>query len=575
MPEPPSAGSVYSRPRLPMPQTQRGSIHLPRLPNQQPTSMQHQEGRGNIPTPQSSPWANGVEGFQQAPVLLSQVPPGFHPHHTHLAHRHRVCSGQFDATHGNQFGAQVQPGTTHASYFPPQPHYAAGDYMAGLPVPPRHPGQGLQTNPAQGRFPQTMQQNRNAHAPASGHQNSPALAHPHMQTSPSPAQRQVGRRQQVRIIRENEFPMSPHGWTSVEVSAHLPQLRSPKRIPAQRGSGRYLQYVCKYIVKPTRIDPGDGIRTLEFTLSAEDLSRIPTKGYMPLGLPARYHFEGSCRYRLRCCVRSKQQTTVHDSDWAVSDTAWPNEIYIFCNDRALGVSRKQHFSRDLPLELTDSLVEGKNVVKISIPGNRCNLGADSTFYLAVEAVVTVGHSVLKKHINTATHVTSDRTKAEIARRLQPAESDDVIVEGASLDISLADPFSSVMFQVPVRGADCKHLECFDLQNWLATRPGKSKGDIDLSIADCWKCPICGRDARPNQLYVDDFLVEVRASLLLAGKGGTKRIQVTADGNWTAVPEPDETDDEDPEHAPPHQPPPEVSWASRTSVPPTVIEILDD
>ncbi|KAL6866018.1 hypothetical protein ACO1O0_002118 [Amphichorda felina] len=293
-----------------------------------------------------------------------------------------------------------------------------------------------------------------------------------------------------------------------------------------------------------------------------------------MNIPVRYYFESCSRYRLRCCALSKQETTVKDGDWAISDTAWPDEIYTFFNGRALGVPRKQHFSRDQPLELTDFLVEGKNVVQVSVPGNRCNVGKNSTFYLAIEAVITSSYGVLKNLVETAPHTTSEATKAEIARRLKPAESDDVIVEDNNLYISLADPFSSVMFVTPVRGIYCKHLECFDLEIWLDTRPRRSKG-VELSMSDCWKCPICSNDARPNRLRIDDFFLGVRASLTGAGKESTKKIQATADGNWITVVEPDETDDEGPSHTALQQPPQEASRASSASAPHAVIEISDD
>jgi hypothetical protein len=87
--------------------------------------------------------------------------------------------------------------------------------------------------------------------------------------------------------------------------------------------------------------------------------------------------------------------------------------------------------------------------------------------------------------------------------------------------------------------------------------------------------MCGRDARPHRLHIDDFLVEVRAKLLADGKQRTKRIQAAADGGWVPVVEPEDSDDEG--DAPPSDPARESSRVSSRSVPPAaaVIEILDD
>ena len=94
---------------------------------------------------------------------------------------------------------------------------------------------------------------------------------------------------------------------------------------------------------------------------------------------------------------------------------------------------------------------------------------------------------------------------------------------------------------------CKHIECFDLDIWLHTRRGKSSYDAgEPSLVDDWKCPICGLDARPVSLQIDDYFSAVRQKLVEDGCGNTKKIRIKADGSWTAVQEPDEHGDEDDE-----------------------------
>ncbi|KFH46851.1 Zinc finger MIZ domain-containing protein-like protein [Hapsidospora chrysogenum ATCC 11550] len=354
-------------------------------------------------------------------------------------------------------------------------------------------------------------------------------------------------------------------------------LRSPERKPGRGVSGRFYQYVTKCAVQPTRMDPRSGIRTLEFTLPAGAAALLPQKATGITELPIRSYTEGCIRLRLRCSRRPKRETYVRDSDWAISDTTWPGEMYTFFNETAIELPRKQHFRHDRPAELTDLAVEGPNVVKISLPDNKCNLSEDSTFFLAVEVVLTASRSFLENGVRAARHTTAEETKKKIARRLtSTSPDDDVVAADTTLSISLADPFSATMVEVPVRGVDCEHMECFDLGNWLASRPSKKSGGGEPSLADCWKCPICGRDARPHRLHIDDFLVEVRAELLADGKQRTKRIQVAADGSWVPVAEPEDSDDEG-DAPPPSGPAQESSRVSSRSVPPAaaVIEILDD
>jgi len=51
------------------------------------------------------------------------------------------------------------------------------------------------------------------------------------------------------------------------------------------------------------------------------------------------------------------------------------------------------------------------------------------------------------------------------------------------------------------------------------------------MIDVWKCPLCGRDARPYSLQIDDFLASVRATLAEQDNLDVKAIWISADGSW--------------------------------------------
>jgi hypothetical protein len=57
------------------------------------------------------------------------------------------------------------------------------------------------------------------------------------------------------------------------------------------------------------------------------------------------------------------------------------------------------------------------------------------------------------------------------------------------------------------------------------------------MVDVWKCPLCGADARPYSLRLDEFLVTVRAELEKQNNLDVKAILVAADGTWRPKPEP--------------------------------------
>ena len=48
----------------------------------------------------------------------------------------------------------------------------------------------------------------------------------------------------------------------------------------------------------------------------------------------------------------------------------------------------------------------------------------------------------------------------------------------------------------------------------------------------WRCPICDKDARPQSLIVDNYLVHVRAELERNNQlADAKAIRIKADGSW--------------------------------------------
>ncbi|KAF7550550.1 hypothetical protein G7Z17_g5646 [Cylindrodendrum hubeiense] len=355
-------------------------------------------------------------------------------------------------------------------------------------------------------------------------------------------------------IHPNEYAVSPYGQPSLEMGLHQVGLRSPRRVPTQPVQARYYQYVKKFEIPPVAVEPQIGLRTLHFNVPKDHIQKLTTKKESIGGLPFCTYFEGSYRYRLRLCMRPDRETNVEAADWAVSACYWPKHIFVDANGHVMGLSRKQHFHKDLPLELTDVLVMGQNTIRISVPlvaENNAKKGYK--YFVAVELVETRSYGSLRAMIENLEHTSTDETRKKMIRRLRPSDSDDLIVEDETLLVSLADPFSASLVEVPVRGLNCLHLECFDLETWLQTRPSKppqkgggaSQKGPEPSMVDVWKCPICDLDARPTSLRIDDYFVQVRKELEARGETNTRAVTIAADGKWTAVEEPDDSDDETP------------------------------
>ncbi|KAF7552633.1 hypothetical protein G7046_g7349 [Stylonectria norvegica] len=372
----------------------------------------------------------------------------------------------------------------------------------------------------------------------------------------------------MRRIPENEYPIGQYDRTSVEIGLHLAGIRSPRRAPADRAStsqagGRFYQYIKELAFEPVALQPRIGLRTFSFNVSGENASKLVSQNVTSADAkstpgPISRYVDGSRRYRLRVCMQPVGITAINEREWAMLPTYWPEHIMIQFNGKALETRRKQHFHTDLPLELTDYIVVGENVVKISLPLVPLNIKAGFTFFVAVEVVETQSHTSIRKHVQDMGRIPAKETVCEVRRRLKPSGSDDIIIEGETLPVSLKDPFSAVIFDVPVRGVSCRHLECFDLETWLQTRPakpapvGSAREGAEPSMVDVWKCPICNLDARPNSLLVDEFFVHVRKTLVQRGEARVTKITMAADGTWKSVQVQETADDSDDEVAGPYQ-----------------------
>jgi hypothetical protein len=171
----------------------------------------------------------------------------------------------------------------------------------------------------------------------------------------------------------------------------------------------------------------------------------------------------------------------------------------------------------------------------------------------VEEVQTLNRQTIldyvQRHGMIPESLAHEHAKSRGRRGLDLPDLDGLSLSSDELTIDLADPFTKSIFKVPVRGKHCTHLECFDLDIWLQTRPPKTlipaiacphselmRCDCEqtekISRVDVWNCPICGRDASPYSLQIDGFLLKVRQSLEQEDKLNAKRLLLSPDGSWT-------------------------------------------
>jgi hypothetical protein len=257
--------------------------------------------------------------------------------------------------------------------------------------------------------------------------------------------------------------------------------------------------------------------------------------------------EDSLTYRLRIVALKKGQESISPEEWVVTDTKWPSTVTITLNGEQCEPRRKMLHGKDCPFDLTPRIRECKpdDPIELTVgmtKGGK-NQDADVTYAVAVEVVQMFKHETITKMV-TEKHVRPKSETLNGIRRVLSGTShddDDLAMVSDDLVINLADPFSSVVFETPVKGKNCRHWDCFDLEMWLQSRGRKQvRGAEQPSLVDAWKCPLCDGDARPQSLVVDEFLAEVREKLKGSGdlERDIKSISVDKDGEWLPKEEPE-------------------------------------
>lgn len=330
---------------------------------------------------------------------------------------------------------------------------------------------------------------------------------------------------------------------------HQAHLLSPHMV-TETSDRLYLCVSRSFLSGPQSLkDAGHRIEKWTFTLTPEQFKVIPKDiPSKQLGSPPNRLVNGnSFMFRLRC-VKWKAAKQPDEHSWATSDTSWIPYSYFTLNGKSLEQRKKLQYGKDLPIDLTSFVKEGQNILEIAIVRQKDD-NRYRSYLLAIEVLVVMPHEQVMKAIRENNHVSADTTKQRIMDKLKSAtgnDDDEIAVINSNITIKLMDPFiGSKMCDIPVRSSACDHFECFDLLTYLDTR----KREGVCTVPDHWKCPICNSDARPQFLFVDGFLEEVRKELARQGLLNTRAIIVSEDGSWKpkadvleGVADPDEDDE---------------------------------
>lgn len=104
------------------------------------------------------------------------------------------------------------------------------------------------------------------------------------------------------------------------------------------------------------------------------------------------------------------------------------------------------------------------------------------------------------------------------------DPDSEIIEGPSR-ISLNCPISFRRIKTPAKGHSCKHLQCFDFDNYI---------DIN-SRRPSWRCPHCNQHVCFTDIRIDQDMVKVLKEV----SEDVTDVMISSDGSWKAIMESDD------------------------------------
>lgn len=323
-------------------------------------------------------------------------------------------------------------------------------------------------------------------------------------------------------VRQTTDAPNP-GWSAL----HQAHARSPILVSLENRNSDSLNggfaFVKRLIVMPNRLDQKKRYVKWTFEVTNEDLDLLAQETESSDGSPpTRLVRTGSWFCRIRC-VKVSGDDVLSEGEWVVADTVWPSGVAMLLNGTALEIRRKLHHGKDLPVDVTRNLRGDQNV--LSIAATRAGQNDTLTYEVGLETIQITDSAKIMNEVEKL------QPPDALDRILKHSSSVDpeVQVVDATILLDLTDPYTSRIFNIPVRGRTCRHNQCFDLDVFLQTRSRKLPNHP--AAAESFKCPICGADARPQSLVADLFFLKIRTELQVLNRADVKAVTLGEHGHW--------------------------------------------
>ena len=351
---------------------------------------------------------------------------------------------------------------------------------------------------------------------------------------------------------------------------HQAHLRSPtlalSTLQGKDNAAKFMRHIKQVIMPPGALSNAKRHISWDFHVDSAIATTLAKDTPCAFGSPPMRVLHPDSRLcRIRCIKIDAGHGLPSESYWVAADNIWPGSTAILLNGEPLEARKKSHHGKDLPIDATRYVKEGKNTIESAIIG----LPEESTikYAIGIEIIELVHEQWVKNHITTLPFLQARERLLNRANNVDP----EIQILNHQTTLDLTDPFTARLFDVPLRGESCRHNQCFDRDVFLSTR--NCKNPKEPCGPDEFRCPICGSDARPLSLVIDGFFLHLREELQKAGRLDAKAVILHTNGKWEIKEEEEGTGEQG--DGSDRRDVRNRRSAGRQSTPKDVIQIVDD
>uniref|UniRef100_A0A674NUK5 Zinc finger MIZ-type containing 2 n=1 Tax=Takifugu rubripes TaxID=31033 RepID=A0A674NUK5_TAKRU len=205
------------------------------------------------------------------------------------------------------------------------------------------------------------------------------------------------------------------------------------------------------------------------------------------------------------------------------NTNWPASVQVSVNATPLTIERGDNKTSHKPLYLKQVCQPGRNTIQITVTACCCS----HLFVMQLvhrPSVRSVLQGLMKKRLLPAEHCVTKIKRNFSSGSIPgtPGLNGEDGVEQTAIRVSLKCPITFRRIQLPARGHDCRHIQCFDLESYLQLNCERGT----------WRCPVCNKTALLEGLEVDQYMLGI---LIYVQNSEYEEITIDPVCSWKPVP----------------------------------------